>query len=103
MSTLNEKVILVTGAARGIGATIALKLANAGAKVIINYVGGKEAADQLAADINKDGGDAIALQADVSKPADVKKLFDEAIAHYGRIDVLLNNAGIMITKPIKDT
>ena len=103
MTTLNEKVILVTGASRGIGATIAQQLANAGAKVIVNFAGGKEAADKVVAEIKQNGGDAIALQADVSKAEQVKNLFDEAIAHYGRIDVLVNNAGIMINKLIKDT
>lgn len=103
MNTLNEKVILVTGASRGIGATIARKLAKAGAKVIINYAGGKEAAEQIVSAIKQNGGDAIALQADVSKADEVKNLFDAAIAHYGKIDVLVNNAGIMITKLIKDT
>jgi 3-oxoacyl-[acyl-carrier protein] reductase len=103
MNTLINKVILVTGASRGIGATIALKLANAGAKVIINYASGKEAAEQVVSVIKQNGGDAIALQADVSKADEVKNLFDAAIAHYGRIDVLVNNAGIMITKLIKDT
>jgi 3-oxoacyl-[acyl-carrier protein] reductase len=103
MNTLNEKVILVTGASRGIGATIARKLANAGAKVIINYAGGKEAAEQVVSAITQSGGNAIALQADVSKAGEVKKLFDAAIAHYGKIDVLVNNAGIMITKLIRDT
>ena len=103
MSTLSNKVILVTGASRGIGATIAKKLSNAGAKVIVNYAGGKTAAEEVVEGIKKDGGDAIALQADVSKAADVKRLFDEAIEHYGRIDVLVNNAGIMINKLVKDT
>lgn len=103
MNALNEKVILVTGASRGIGATIARKLAKAGAKVIINYASGKEAAEQIVSAIKQNGGDAIALQADVSKADEVKNLFDAAIAHYGKIDVLVNNAGIMITKLIKDT
>lgn len=103
MSTLNEKVILVTGASRGIGAAIARELSKAGAKLIINYAGGKEAADNLVNELKQQGGDAIAVQADVSNAADVKKLFDEGIAHYGKIDVLVNNAGIMITKLIKDT
>lgn len=103
MSTLSQKVILVTGASRGIGANIAQKLAAAGAKVIINYAGSKEAAEQTADAIKQNGGDAIALQADVSKADEVKALFDAAIEHYGRIDVLVNNAGIMITKLIKDT
>jgi len=103
MSTLTNKVILVTGASRGIGATIALTLANAGAKVIVNYARGKEAADEVVNNIQQQGGEAIALQADVSKTAEVKALFDAAIAQYGRIDVLVNNAGILINKLIKDT
>jgi 3-oxoacyl-[acyl-carrier protein] reductase len=103
MSTLNNKVILVTGASRGIGATIALKLANAGASVIVNYAGGKEAAENIVDQIKQNGGDAIALQADVSKADEVKNLFDTAITHYGKIDILVNNAGVMITKLIKDT
>lgn len=103
MSTLKDKIILVTGSSRGIGATIARQLAAAGAKVIVNYAGGKDAAQQVVNDIQQLGGDAIALQADVSKGDAVKALFDAAIAHYGRIDVLVNNAGIMINKLIKDT
>lgn len=103
MNTLKEKVILVTGASRGIGATIAHKLAAEGAKVIVNYAGGKDAAEQVVNDIKQNGGDAIAIQADVSKSSDVANMFDAAIAHYGRIDVLVNNAGIMINKLVKDT
>ena len=103
MKNLSEKVVLVTGASRGIGAAIAQQLSDAGAKVIVNYAGGKESADETVAAIVKSGGDAIALQADVSKSEEVKNMFDAAIAHYGRIDVLVNNAGIMITKLLKDT
>lgn len=103
MKDLSKKVILVTGASRGIGAAVASKLAQAGGKVVINYAHGKEAADAVVEQIKTNGGDAIALQADVSKADEVKALFDNAIAHYGRIDVLVNNAGIMITKLIKDT
>jgi len=103
MKTLKGKVILVTGASRGIGASIAQKLGLCGAKVIVNYAGSKEAADQTVSEIIKQGGEAIALQADVSNSAAVKELFDAAIRHYGRIDVLVNNAGIMITKLLKDT
>lgn len=103
MSTLSEKVVLVTGASRGIGATVALQLAQAGAKVIVNYAGSKEPAEQLVSEIKQAGGNAIALQADVSQADQVKNLFDAAIAYYGKIDVLVNNAGIMITKLIKDT
>jgi 3-oxoacyl-[acyl-carrier protein] reductase len=103
METLNGKVVLVTGASRGIGAKIANQISEAGAKVIINYAGGKEAADQVVAEIIAKGGEAIAVQGDVSKTAEVKNLFDVAIAYFGKIDVLVNNAGIMITKLIKDT
>lgn len=103
METLNGKVVLVTGASRGIGATIANQIAEAGAKVIVNYSGNKEAADKVVEQIIAKGGDAIAVQADVSKTDEVKNLFDIAISHFGKIDVLVNNAGIMITKLIKDT
>lgn len=103
MKKLSQKVILVTGASRGIGATIAKALAHDGAKLIVNYAGSKDAAEQVVAEIINAGGDAIALQADVTKPSEVKALFANAIAHYGRIDVLINNAGIMITKLLKDT
>lgn len=103
MKTLKEKVVLITGASRGIGAAIAHKLAEAGAKIIVNYAGSTEAAAQTVKELQQKGAEAIALQADVSKTAEVKRMFDEAIAHYGRIDVLVNNAGIMITKLLKDT
>ena len=103
MSNLSGKVILVTGSSKGIGAEIARQLAAAQAKLVVNYAGSKASADKLVAEIKSGGGEAIAIQADVSKPAEVKSLFDQAIAHYGKIDVLVNNAGIMITKLIKDT
>ncbi|MCF2501348.1 SDR family oxidoreductase [Dyadobacter chenhuakuii] len=103
MKNLIDKVILVTGASRGIGAAIARALAAAGAKVIVNYAGSQQAADQTVSEITSHGGEAIAIRADVSSAADVKTLFDTAIALYGKIDVLVNNAGIMITKLLKDT
>lgn len=103
MNTLSGKVILVTGASRGIGAAVAHKLAQAGAKVIVNYASGQEAAQQTVNAIKANAGEAIALQADVSKAAEVAAMFDAVIAHYGKIDVLVNNAGIMITKLLKDT
>ncbi|HTF28945.1 MAG TPA: SDR family NAD(P)-dependent oxidoreductase, partial [Flavitalea sp.] len=92
MSTLNNKIVLVTGASRGIGAAVAKKLASEGAKVIINYAGGQDLAEQTVQSIRDNGGEAIALQADVSKAGEVATMFDAAIAHYGRIDVLVNNA-----------
>lgn len=102
MNTLNQKVALVTGASRGIGAEVAKALAKAGAKVIINYAGDKVTAELVAEEIKKQGGNAISLQADVSKSDQVRTLFDDAIAHYGKIDVLVNNAGIMLNALIKD-
>jgi len=102
MNTLNNKVILVTGASRGIGAALARKLAAEGAKLIINYAGSQQEAEQTVQSIRDNDGEAIAFRADVSKPGEVTALFDAAITHYGRIDVLINNAGIMITKLIKD-
>lgn len=103
MQTLNGKVALVTGASRGIGAAIALRLAAAGAKVIVNYAGSKEAAEGVVATIVANGGEAVAVGADVSKAAEVRQLFDKGLSAYGKIDVLVNNAGIMITKLLKDT
>ncbi|WKL49242.1 SDR family oxidoreductase [Flavobacterium pectinovorum] len=103
MKNLNNKVILVTGASRGIGAAVAKNLAERGAKIIVNYAGVLQAAEETVNSIKNAGGDAIAIQADVSKSDEVKAMFDQAIAHYGKIDVLVNNAGIMITKLIKDT
>ncbi len=103
MSNLKDKVALVTGSSRGIGATIARQLSAAGAKVIVNYASGKELAEAMVTEINQNGGDAIALQADVSNADQVKALFDQGMAHYGKIDILVNNAGIMINTLIKDT
>src|SRR5882757_2956071 len=103
MSNVKEKTVLITGASRGIGAVVARRFAAAGYKTIVNYAGSKDEAEQLVTEIKTNGGEAIALQADVSKPDQVKRLFDEAIAQYGKVDVLVNNAGIMITKLLKDT
>ena len=103
MNRLNNKVVLITGAAKGIGAATAQLIAAEGAKVIVNYSGSQTDAEKTVHEIKAKGGDAIALKADVSKAAEVSALFDAAIAHYGRIDVLINNAGVMIMKLIKDT
>ena len=103
MNNLSGKVILVTGASKGIGAEVAKKIGLAGAKVIVNYAGSKTDAESVVESIKSNGSEAIAIQADVSKAEDVKNLFDQAINHYGKIDVLVNNAGIMITKLLKDT
>jgi len=103
MKKLNGKVALVTGSSRGIGAVTAIALAENGAKVIVNYNGSKNAADEIVEKIKARGAEAIALKADVSKEAEVENLFNEAIAAFGKLDILINNAGIMITKPIAQT
>lgn len=103
MKKLAEKVILVTGGSKGIGATIAQHVSDQGAKVVVNYSGSDADAEKVVNFINSNGGDAVAIKADVRKPAEVDTLFEKAIAHFGRIDVLINNAGVMITKLIRDT
>lgn len=97
-----EKVALVTGASRGIGRAIAQRLASDGAAVIVNYAGNVKHAEETVTMIENAGGRAVAVQADVSKVADVRRLFDATIEHFGRIDFLINNAGSMFTKPIVD-
>jgi len=103
MKALTDKVVLITGASRGIGAAVAHKVAEAGAKVVVNFAGNRAAAESTINSIKEKGGDAIAVQADVSKALEVKNLFDEAISHYGKVDVLVNNAGVLIYKLLKDT
>jgi 3-oxoacyl-[acyl-carrier protein] reductase len=97
---LAGKVALVTGASRGIGREIAQELALQGAKVIINYASNAKQADEAVTSINEQGGEAFAVQADISRVAEVERLFATAMERYGQIDILVNNAGIMITKPI---
>jgi len=94
MSKLRDKVAVVTGASKGIGASIAKGLAAEGASVVVNYASSKEGADRVVAEITKKGGKAIAVQGDVSKAADVQRVFADAKKTFGRLDVLVNNAGI---------
>ena len=98
--SLKGKVALITGASRGIGRAIAERLSRAGAAVVINYASKADDARKLVAEIEAAGGRALAVQADVAKVADVVRLFDESFARFGRLDVLVNNAGIMFTKPV---
>jgi 3-oxoacyl-[acyl-carrier protein] reductase len=100
---LKNKVAIVTGSSRGIGTHIAKTLAQSGAKVVVNYANEHSGADQVVAEIRSAGGEAIAVKADVSKTAEVKALFDAAITKFGKVDLLINNAGIAIYKLIKDT
>ena len=95
-----QKIALVTGASRGIGAAIARRLASDGYTVVINYAGKSAEAEQLAGEIEKSGGRAITTQADVSDAGAVARMFDAAEATYGGVDVLVNNAGIMKLAPL---
>lgn len=103
MNDLKDKVAIVTGASKGIGAEIAKKMASAGVSVVINYANSKKEADDVVTSITSTGGKAIAVQADVSKTEAVKTLFTTTKEHFGKIDILVNNAGIMITKPLAQT
>jgi 3-oxoacyl-[acyl-carrier protein] reductase len=103
MSKANEKVAIVTGSSRGIGAAIAERLAADGFTVVINYAGSTALAEALAAKIQKAGYRATAVQADVSDPAAVTRMFDSAETAYGGVDVLVNNAGIMQLSAIGET
>jgi acetoacetyl-CoA reductase len=91
---LKNKVAIVTGGSRGIGAEISLELAKQGVKIVINYNSQKEQADKVVAEIVELGGEAYAVQADVSNSQDAAKLVTEAVNHFGGVDILVNNAGI---------
>ncbi|MGG3640228.1 SDR family oxidoreductase [Bacillus gobiensis] len=97
---LNGKVVIVTGASRGIGKAIAEQLAGLGAKVVINYSSSPENADEAVKLIQEKGGEAIALQADISQLSDLENLFTETINAFGKIDILVNNAGLMVNNPL---
>jgi 3-oxoacyl-[acyl-carrier protein] reductase len=99
---LGGKVAVVTGASKGIGAAIARHLAAEGAAVVVNYASSKAGADRVVAEVTAKGGRAVAVQADVSKPADVRRLFAEAKKAFGRLDVLVNNAGIYEFAPLEE-
>ena len=99
---LNDKVAVVTGASKGIGAAIAKQLATEGAKVVVNYSSSKKDADKVVDEIAKDGGKAIAVQANLSKQADIERLFADTKKAFGRLDVLVNNAGIYEFSPLEN-
>ena len=99
---LDGKVALVTGASRGIGRAIAVRLGQDGAAVIVNYSGNHEAARETVSAIEAASGRALAVQGDVGKVGDIKRLFDAAFEHFGKLDILVNNAGIMFNKPVAE-
>ena len=100
MSNLKGKTAVVTGASKGIGASIAEHLAAAGASVVVNYATSKNGADAVVERVVAGGGKAVAVQGDVSKPADIAKLFAETKNAYGKLDILVNNAGIYEFLPL---
>lgn len=102
MSKLANKVAVVTGASKGIGADIAKALAAEGASVVVNYSSSKEGADKVVAGIAAKGGKAIAVQGDVSKQADITRLFAETKKAYGQLDILVNNAGVFAFAPLEE-
>jgi 3-oxoacyl-[acyl-carrier protein] reductase len=101
MSKLKDQVAVVTGASKGIGAGIAKALAAEGASVVVNYSSSKSGADKVVAEIVKKGGKAIAVQGDVSRQADITRLFAETKKAYGRLDILVNNAGLYAFGPLE--
>jgi 3-oxoacyl-[acyl-carrier protein] reductase len=103
MKQLQGKVAVVTGASKGIGAGIARALGEAGASVAVNYVSDREGAQRAVDAIQKAGGRAIAVQGDVAKSDDVRRLFAAAREAFGRLDVLVNNAGVYRFEPLQDT
>jgi len=102
-SAVAGKVAIVTGASRGIGAAIAQRLAKDGFSVVINYASSASEAEALAAALAADGGKAIAVRADVVKPDQVRELFDAAEQQWGKVDVVVNNAGVLKVMPLADT
>jgi 3-oxoacyl-[acyl-carrier protein] reductase len=101
MSKLKDKVAIVTGASKGIGASIAKHLAAEGASVVVNYSSSKEGADRVVAEIVGKGGRAIAVRANVAKRSEIVSLFAEAKKAFGRLDILVNNAGIYEFSPVE--
>ena len=99
---LNGKVAVVTGASKGIGAGIAKELALEGASVVVNYASAKQDADRVVDEISKRGGKAIAVQANVAKKTDIERLFSETKKAFGRLDVLVNNAGVYQFTPLEE-
>ena len=99
---LDGKVALVTGSGRGIGAAIAIKLGRLGAKVVVNYAHSSEYAQKVVTEIKSLGSDAIALQADVRQVDQTIKLFDNAVAHFGRLDIAVSNSGVVSFGHLKD-
>lgn len=102
MGKLKDRVAVVTGASKGIGASIAKHLAAEGAAVVVNYASSRAGADRVVAEITREGGRAIAVQADLARPSDIARLFAEALDAFGRLDILVNNAGVYEFLPLEE-
>lgn len=102
MSYLKNKTVIITGSSKGLGKSTAIEFAKQGANVIINYNSNLEEANNVVDKISGDGGKAFAIKANVGNSKEIENLFDTAITHFGKVDIIVNNAGIMITKPLKD-
>src|ERR1700692_5127707 len=101
MRKLSQRVAIVTGASKGIGAGIAKGLAAEGATVVVNYASSKEGAERVVSEIKAKGGKAVAIHGDVSKAKDVQRLFADTKKAFGRLDVLVNNAGVYEFSPLE--
>src|SRR5262245_48241725 len=101
--SLKGRAALVTGSSRGIGRAIAERLAANGAAVIINYTRQAKPAQEIVKSIIDKGGKAVAIQADIAKPAEVKRLFDEAEKAVGHLDIVVANAGVFLAKPLTES
>jgi len=101
-ASLKGKVALVTGSGRGIGREMALELGRRGAKVVVNYANSSEAADEVVALVKKNGSEGIAIKANVSVVPEIIKLFEEAVAHFGKLDIVCSNSGVVTFGHIKD-
>lgn len=101
MAELTGKVAIVTGASKGIGAAIARALGKAGAAVVVNYASSKDGAERVVKEIAQNGGKAVAIQGNVAKAADVKRLFEETKKAFGSLDILVNNAGVYEFAPLE--
>src|SRR6202008_578207 len=102
MSKLQNKVAIVTGASKGIGAAIAKHLAAEGAAVIVNYASSKQGADRVVGEIEKGGGKAFAVKANMAKKAKTENLFAETKRAFGKVDILVNNACVYDFRPLED-
>ncbi|KAF2234730.1 1,3,8-trihydroxynaphthalene reductase [Viridothelium virens] len=100
--SLDGKVAVVTGSGRGIGAAMAIELGKRGAKVVVNYANSADAANEIVAEIKKNGSDALAIQANVANVSETTELFDKTVAHFGKLDICCSNSGVVSFGHLKD-